>query len=618
MFVFKLRYKRKINVSFMKKITLILTIILTINIHFAYADFTIGVMPDTQVLSETPQGAAMISAMTQFFADNKQTLNLVFVASLGDMTENGNSTTEWNRIKTSYNILKDAGIPFSPCQGNHDNANSLNNFFPVSDFSSSPYWGGAYNNSMLNSYFLFTVDKMDFLILTNQYTENAQATAWANSIYAQYPNRRAILANHDIAKNGWVLSNIISKNNNIFMGLCGHDTRMDGEEYWTSTSPNGNTQHLLMTDYQGRRDGGATVRYYTFKPDEDRIYAFTYNLTTKTYETDESSQFSFEYDMVPSVEASLAGVTVTPETASIGQGTRVQLTATVIPSNAINKKVTWSISDPNIATVSSTGLVTARAPGVVTITVTTEDGGKTATSTITSLDIPFPTFLDQCDATTGWTSSLKLNSTTQKEGAGCMEFTGSGSEEFRKVFNPTFYSPATATNGVLSFWYYVSDVSLLTTKNQVELGSGGRNDYLEYNWSLTGLVNGWNYIQFYTQNARTAGGVPDLTNINWFRLYNSDKKGIVTTRIDAIEFSTTTVSDNVEHTQNNIKIYPNPIESTLHISGLERLTEISVIKITGETALITKTLAEIDLSNIKPGIYFVKIKDRFVQRIIKS
>lgn len=50
------------------------------------------------------------------------------------------------------------------------------------------------------------------------------------------------------------------------------------------------------------------------------------------------------------------------------------LTAEVTPTDAGNKGVGWSSSDPSIATVDSTGLVTAVALGTVTITVTTMDG----------------------------------------------------------------------------------------------------------------------------------------------------------------------------------------------------------------------------------------------------
>ena len=54
------------------------------------------------------------------------------------------------------------------------------------------------------------------------------------------------------------------------------------------------------------------------------------------------------------------------------------LTATILPDNADNKNVEWSSSDENVATVTTTGVVTANAAGTATITVTTEDGGKTA------------------------------------------------------------------------------------------------------------------------------------------------------------------------------------------------------------------------------------------------
>ena len=56
-----------------------------------------------------------------------------------------------------------------------------------------------------------------------------------------------------------------------------------------------------------------------------------------------------------------------------------QLTATIQPNDAANKNVTWTSSNPAVATVSSTGLVTAVGKGTTIITVATEDGGYTAT-----------------------------------------------------------------------------------------------------------------------------------------------------------------------------------------------------------------------------------------------
>ncbi len=59
------------------------------------------------------------------------------------------------------------------------------------------------------------------------------------------------------------------------------------------------------------------------------------------------------------------------------------LVATVLPANAANKKVSWSSDKTDIATVDETGKVTGIKAGEATITVTTEDGGKTASCKVT-------------------------------------------------------------------------------------------------------------------------------------------------------------------------------------------------------------------------------------------
>jgi len=92
----------------------------------------------------------------------------------------------------------------------------------------------------------------------------------------------------------------------------------------------------------------------------------------------------------------VTSVTLSPATAILtAVGATRQLTATVLPSNATNKAVTYSSSSTGVATVNSTGLVTAVANGTSTVTVTTTDGGFTATSTImvsiSSTPTPTPT-----------------------------------------------------------------------------------------------------------------------------------------------------------------------------------------------------------------------------------
>ena len=76
-------------------------------------------------------------------------------------------------------------------------------------------------------------------------------------------------------------------------------------------------------------------------------------------------------------DIAVTGVTLDKPTASVKVGGTVTLTATVAPANATNKTVTWSSSNPSTATVND-GVVTGVAAGTATITVTTEDGNKTA------------------------------------------------------------------------------------------------------------------------------------------------------------------------------------------------------------------------------------------------
>ena len=66
-------------------------------------------------------------------------------------------------------------------------------------------------------------------------------------------------------------------------------------------------------------------------------------------------------------------------------GDTLTLTATVLPDNAANKKVTWSItSGSSYATISANGKITATKAGTITVKATAQDGsGKYATVTIT-------------------------------------------------------------------------------------------------------------------------------------------------------------------------------------------------------------------------------------------
>ncbi len=79
----------------------------------------------------------------------------------------------------------------------------------------------------------------------------------------------------------------------------------------------------------------------------------------------------------------VTGVSLDRTSAEIIKGDSMTLTATVVPSNAMNKNVIWTSSDPSVATVSQSGVVTALEFGTTTISVNSFDGNKSATCVVT-------------------------------------------------------------------------------------------------------------------------------------------------------------------------------------------------------------------------------------------
>ena len=113
------------------------------------------------------------------------------------------------------------------------------------------------------------------------------------------------------------------------------------------------------------------------------------NETTFSGNFEDVSQIVFTIEE-PTVD--VTGVTLSQsEAAMIVGGDALTLTATVAPDNATDKTVTWTSSDPTVATVAD-GVVTAVAAGTATITATATNGtddtadDKTATCTITVTD----------------------------------------------------------------------------------------------------------------------------------------------------------------------------------------------------------------------------------------
>ena len=82
-------------------------------------------------------------------------------------------------------------------------------------------------------------------------------------------------------------------------------------------------------------------------------------------------------------------ISISPSNPTVSVGGTTTLTASVTPSGASNKNVSWSSSKTGVATInSSTGVVTGVAAGTTTITATAQDGsGIKATTTLTVSEV---------------------------------------------------------------------------------------------------------------------------------------------------------------------------------------------------------------------------------------
>ncbi len=81
----------------------------------------------------------------------------------------------------------------------------------------------------------------------------------------------------------------------------------------------------------------------------------------------------------------IQGITLSMSQAVTSDGKTVQLTATVKPDDAENKKLKWTSDNESVATVDSNGLVTAVGEGKATITASSTDGSNISASCVISV-----------------------------------------------------------------------------------------------------------------------------------------------------------------------------------------------------------------------------------------
>ena len=296
--------------------------------RFVPGSWTLVVLPDTQFYSESyPQ---LFADQTRWIAANKDRYDVRYVLHVGDLV-NGDVPAQWTNAAAAMALL-DGAVPYALVPGNHDYAElyparttRINNYFPPSRFQSWPTFGGVKDAGRIeNNYHLFSAGGTDWLILALEFGPRNATVAWANSVLAQHPNRRAILMTHaylydDDTRHDWTAKGagqswnphtypiqwdpdgtndgqelwdkLVRLHGNVALVLNGHMSN-DGLGRLSSTNDFGRIVVQTCVNYQMRDLGGeGYLRIMEFRPDGKTVQVKTYSPYNGTYLTDPQNQF---------------------------------------------------------------------------------------------------------------------------------------------------------------------------------------------------------------------------------------------------------------------------------------------------------------------------------------
>lgn len=585
---------------------------------------------DTRTYPETHDAVAK-KMMDEIKKDAKsQTLVLMN----GDLVQYGNTETSWTNefFDPQYTNLQEllANLPYFTTMGNHEGQGALfGKYFPYPQYVSGRF------------YYSFDYGPVHFTIL-DQYTDYSPGSpqyTWLENDLASSTKPWKMILDHEPGWTAYPVSGGNTNNadvQNYIHPLClkyGVSFVFSGHNHFYSRANVNNVMHITT-------GGGGAPLYPPAEGRENIVISDKSNhfckididnnkLKLTAIRSDGSVIETLDYE-----KSNAPGVLITPASTILNPGNTKKLSVVIWPQEVSTEPITWSSNNEAVAMVSNAGLITAIADGEATITASILNGTKTSTANISVIPEVFTTELDNCEDLTSWKSSktLILNDIEKKEGTSCIEFTGSTTDEFKKVFSPAFNSHATVANGMLKFWYYVSDATKCGTV-RIELGSGGAPDVNELSWGVTGLTSGWNQITLRVSNATNAG-TPNLSAINWFRIYDT-KSASITTRIDALQFGPENLLSgiigivNPDRNGKSVNIYPNPTNKrklTVNLLGFEYLDDllISISHLNGQTVfkqqLVNAKQVELDLPNaLNSSVYMVSVqsgKTKIVNKLI--
>ncbi|REJ06201.1 cell wall protein [Microbacterium bovistercoris] len=255
--------------------------------------------------------------INRFLVDQRDELNLQYVAHTGDIVDNQNEEYQWQNADDAYRMLDEAGMPYGVLAGNHDVGHFEGNYGPYSSyfgedrFAENPWYGGSYKDNR-GHYDLVSAGGVDLLVMymgwpdPNDTASNSEDIAWMNSVIRQYPERKVMLNLHEfmLTTGGLgpfpqrIYDEVVAPNANVIAVGSGHyhdaytrldefDDDGDGVADRTVTS--------MLFDYQALPEGGmGYLRLLHFDNgngdnENGRIIVRTYSPSLDDFDSDEPS-----------------------------------------------------------------------------------------------------------------------------------------------------------------------------------------------------------------------------------------------------------------------------------------------------------------------------------------
>ncbi|KAA9085219.1 lamin tail domain-containing protein [Microbacterium radiodurans] len=272
-------------------------------------DFTIAWESDTQYYNENtlPGGPYRHqTAIHEYLQERREALNLQYMFHTGDIVDDWDQEYQWENADLAYDILDGAGIPYGVLAGNHDVGNHLEDytnygrFFGDDRFAGNPWFGGSFQNNR-GHYDLVSAGGIDFLMLYTGWLPGDESIAWMNEVLAQYPERVAIIAQHEFMLTTGGLGDIpqrvedevVATNPNVRMVLSGHyhDAFTRTETFDDDGDGIGERAvSYMLFDYQGLPEGGqGFLRLLHFDNEGRQMLVRTYSPSLDRYNSDEPS-----------------------------------------------------------------------------------------------------------------------------------------------------------------------------------------------------------------------------------------------------------------------------------------------------------------------------------------